>query len=252
MNLPYIDRIWRIRGELALDTPQSAADVFAKLDPLFQSTGTSSRIDGDTLTYSNGNPAAQDKLATFNRGTLRVVGGQGSGQGAPKLTYDLTSPALLFCFLAPLLFLGFALLAIGVGEYEKNAEAHMTVAEKKAADEKKKKEEAEAAKPPKPLNPIDAFLGAPAPENPKKKEEDKKKKDKKEEESKGPSPTPAYVFAGMFAFLYVVGRVLEPWLIRGQFRKHLLGDQYPGHERRLGHWRPSFVRRRAVKQQGGE
>ena len=246
VNLPYIDRIWRVRGELALEAPQSAAEVFDKLDPLFQSTGTTSTVDGDTLTYSNKNPAAQDKLATFNRGTLRVVGS--------KLTYDLTSPALLACFLAPLLFLGFALLAIGVGEYEKKAEAQMTAAEKKAAEEKKKEEEAEAAKPPKPLNPIDAFLGAPAPESPKKKAEEKKKKEQeaKEEESKGPSPTPAYVFAGMFAFLYVVGRILEPWLIRGQFCKHLFGDQQPSRERRLGHWRPSFVRRRAVKQPGGE
>jgi GH24 family phage-related lysozyme (muramidase) len=247
VNLPYIDRIWRVRDELALDPPQSAAEVFGKLDPLFQSTLTTKRVDGDTLNYSNSNPAAQDKLATFNKGTLRVVGGS-------KLSYDLTSPALLACFLAPLLFLGFALLTIGIGQYEKSAEAHMTVAEKKAAGAKKKKQEAEDAKPPKPLNPIDAFLGAPAPESPKKKAEEtkKKEKEKKEDEDKGPSPKPAYVFAGMFAFLYVVGRILEPWLIKRQFRLHLFGAPNPGRERKLGHWRPAFVRRRTAKQQGGE
>jgi hypothetical protein len=67
------------------------------------------------------------------------------------------------------------------------------------------------------MNPIDKFLGAPEPEKP-----DEKKK-KEEEEKKGPSPTPAYVFAGIFATLYVGGRILEDWLIKRLFRKRLAG-----------------------------
>ncbi|HCS18922.1 MAG TPA: hypothetical protein DIW45_15430 [Erythrobacter sp.] len=42
-----------------------------------------------------------------------------------------------------------------------------------------------------------------------------------EEEEGRHSPTPAYVFAGLFFALYLVGRVLEPWLVRRTFRQTL-------------------------------
>jgi len=61
-------------------------------------------------------------------------------------------------------------------------------------------------------------LGSPAPEKPKKDGTDKSKEDDKK-----PSPTSAYVFAAIFAALYVVGRILEARLVKGLFRKSLLG-----------------------------
>jgi hypothetical protein len=66
-----------------------------------------------------------------------------------------------------------------------------------------------------PLNPVDNFLGAPAPEKP-------KKDDAGGGHGKKASPTAAYVFAGIFAALYVIGRILEDRLIRTVFRKALL------------------------------
>ena len=74
----------------------------------------------------------------------------------------------------------------------------------------------EVKKPPVVLNPIDKALGAPEPDPP-------KKKSKKDEDDKKPSPTTGYVFAGIFAALYAVGRVLEDRRIRRLFRKRLLG-----------------------------
>jgi hypothetical protein len=67
-----------------------------------------------------------------------------------------------------------------------------------------------------PMNPIDKALGAPAPEPAKKDDADM------EEERKKPSPTPAYVFAGIFAALYVVGRILEDRLVKALFKRNLL------------------------------
>ena len=58
LTLPYIDRIWRAEGEIALDPPLAAEEAFARLDPLFQTPGTTYAVDGDTLTYSKHNPAA--------------------------------------------------------------------------------------------------------------------------------------------------------------------------------------------------
>jgi hypothetical protein len=90
-----------------------------------------------------------------------------------------------------------------------------------ATDKSKKPDKADEVKP---LNPIDVALGAPAPEKPKKDKDKAKGKDKKN------SPTPAYVFAAIFAALYIVGRILEPWLIRSEFRKRLSGERVPGLE----------------------
>jgi len=114
---------------------------------------------------------------------------------------------LLFCFLAPLLFLSFAGLTILIVKHQTATEA----ANKAAKPPEKPKVEV-------PMNPVDKFLGAPAPEKPKKGEEEKGGR-----RGKKPTPTPAYVFAGMFAFLWLVGRVLEDRLIKRLFRKKLLG-----------------------------
>lgn len=207
MKLPLIDRIWRAEGTLPLEPSQSAADAFSKLDPLFQTNGTSYDVESDTLTFNKVNPAAQDKMATFTRGTLRVVGDGGNR----KLAYDVSSPALLYCFLAPLFFLAFAAFFQFTATPAKQDETAREASEKK--EDKETKEIA--------LNPIDKFLGAPEPEKPKK---DDSKDESKDKGSKGPSPTPAYVFAALFAVLYVVGRILEPYLLRLEFRRRLRGE----------------------------
>jgi hypothetical protein len=198
VNLPLIDAIWRTRGELEFDTPLTYEVAFIRLDPLFQTPGTTYWVDNDTLTYTKKNPGAQDPLATFTRGTLRV-------EESGRLRYDLSSTALLLCFLAPLLFLGFAQLAVAANAWEKSK-----VEASEQGNDKDK------PKPVRKLNPIDEFLGAPAPEDPNKKKDEKKD---------GPhSPTPAYVLAGLFAVIYLVGRALEPWLIRRRLRKALAED----------------------------
>ena len=212
MNLRFIDWIWQIRGSVALAPGQSSDDAFDRLDPLFRAGGTSHDRTTDTLTFRKRDQAAQDKMSIFDGGVLWVE----QGVAGAVLRYRLTSRALLFCFLAPLMFLAFAQLTIAVANHEK---AVAEAAEKSGkADAKKKAEKKDVVLP---QNPIDKALGAPAPEKPKtakEKAKDKKDKDKKD---KGPSPTPAYVFAGIFATLYVVGRVLEDWLIRKRFRERL-------------------------------
>ena len=209
LALPYIDRIWRAEGELLLDEPLTPAEAFARLDPLFQTPGTTYAVDGDTLTYAKHNPAAQDKLATFTHGTLRVVSGQ---DGALRLTFHAASKALLLCFLAPLLFLAFAQLMVTVNGWEK-ASAEAAQAADKDAEKDKAKDE---AKPVPELHPLDQWLGAPAPEDPAKKKKDKDEKDKEKFD-----PTPAYVLAGLFFVVYLVGRVLEPWLLKRTLRAAL-------------------------------
>lgn len=205
MNLPYIDRIWRTRGEIPLGQPLSADTVFERLDPLFQTPGTEVAREGETLSYRKRNPAAQDKLATFTRGNLRVDAGD---NGEAVLRFDLFSTALLLCFLAPLLFIGFGQLAELANSWEKAAV--------EASPEKDKEKDKDKPKPVPKLHPIDAMLGAPAPEDPNK----KKDKDKDKDKDEGPhSPTPAYVLAGLFLAIYLVGRVLEPWLVKRTFLK---------------------------------
>lgn len=202
MNLPYIDHIWRVRGEVPLDTALSADEAFARLDPLFQTPGTTYAVEGDSLSYTKRNPAPQDKLATFTRGHLKVE----QRASSTVLRFDLSSTALLLCFLAPLLFLSFSGLAITLNAWEK---ASMEVSEKDKKDEDK-------PKPVKKLNPVDEFLGAPAPDDP------NKKKDKDEDEDEGRhSPETGYALAGVFFAIYLVGRWLEPWLVRRRFRAAL-------------------------------
>lgn len=212
--LRFLDSIWHIRGSVPLPAGQSGDDAFGKLDPLFGQPGTSRARAGDTLTFEKKNQLAQDKLSVFDSGVLQI---EHAAEGA-VLRYHLVSRALLFCFLAPLLFLGVAQLTVALGELAKPTAAEKAKAE---AKEKAKKKEAEIA-----LNPIDKFLGAPAPEKPKDEKPDgqkagDKKKAEEDEAPKGFSPTPAYVFAGIFAALYLLGRFLEAWLIRRLFARTL-------------------------------
>jgi hypothetical protein len=204
MNARFIDWIWHVRGSLALAPGQSSEDAFHRLRPLFHETGTSHEWNNDTLTFRKKDQAAQDRMAVFDGGTLQV---ERDGTG-PVLRYRLSSRALLFCFCLPLLFLGFGQLTIAIGKLEKPAVE---------SKEKKKPEKAQAA-----LNPIDKFLGAPAPDSPEKKKADKAKQ-KAEDKDDEHSPTTAYVFAAIFAVLYVIGRILEDRKVRALFRRKLQG-----------------------------
>jgi len=199
VNIRFTDWIWHIKGSLALPLGQSSDDAFGRLAPLFRQTGTSHERKSDTLTFRKKDQAAQDKMSIFDGGVLQIE----EGSAGPVLRYRLASRALLFCFLAPLLFLSFAGLTVVVGKFEKPS-----TEESKKKDDKKDKV--------LPQNPIDKFLGAPAPEKP--------KKDKKKEDDKKPKPTSAFVFAAIFAVLYVVGRILEGRLIKSLFKKRLMGS----------------------------
>lgn len=199
LRLPLVDNIWRVRGEVPLDPAMSASEAFARIDPLLRTPGTDMTEEGGVLTYTKHNPAAQDKLATFTRGRLWV---EQAGAGA-VLRFDLFSHALLLCFLAPLLFLGFAQMANAINAWEASGAEAGAKAEKK--DDKPKQA--------KKLHPIDQFLGAPAPEDPSKKKGEKKDKDKGRH-----SPTEGYVIAGIFAAIYLAGRWLEPFLLRRRLR----------------------------------
>lgn len=210
MNPRLIDWIWNIRGSLVLAPRQSSDDAFDKLDPLFRQTGTSFERSDDTLVFSKRNQAAQDKMSVFDGGVLQIE----KGVAGPVLRYRLTSRALLLCFLAPLLFLGFAQLTIAIGKIEKPSTEAADKSEREAAAPEDPAEKYASM----PMNPIDEFLGAPAPEKP-----EKDGKDKDKEEDKKPSPTPAYVFAAIFAALYVVGRVLEDRLVKKRLEKRLSG-----------------------------
>jgi len=214
--IPYIDRIWRAEGAVTIDEPLTPEEAFARLDPLFQTPGTTRMVAGDTLTYAKRNPAAQDKLATFTSGTLRL---EPVANGGARLSFHVSSTALLLCFLAPLLFLAFAqgMTQLNIWEQEKAAAEAAQGAKKDEAKPKAKRE----------LHPIDKLLGAPEPEDPAKK---KKDEDKPKEKLK---TTPAYVLAGLFLVIYLVGRVLEPWLLKRTLRSALTArrDESPaGHD----------------------
>ena len=209
MNPRFIDWIWHVRGSLALAPGQSSDDAFDRLDPLFRQTGTSHERTDDTLVFRKKDQAAQDKMSIFDGGVLQIE----KGVAGLVLRYRLTSRALLFCFLAPLLFLGVAQLTIALGKLEKSS-TEAAGKSGKASDASKKRAKKDAVAP---MNPIDKALGAPAPEK-------RGKKGKDEKDKKKPSPTPAYVFAAIFATLYVVGRVLEDRLVKTLFKKRLLGS----------------------------
>jgi hypothetical protein len=197
--LRFLDWIWHVTGSVPLAPGQSSDEAFGRLDPLFREAGTTHERSGDTLTFRKQDQAAQDKMSVFDGGVLRIE----RGGGESVLRYHMTSRALLFCFLAPLLFLAFAGLTVTLGKLEKPAT--------EAAGEKAEKKAVVLTQ-----NPIDQALGAPAPEKP--------KKDKADDASKkNHSPTSAYVFAGIFAALYLVGRILEARLAKNLFRNKLFG-----------------------------
>ena len=206
MNARFIDWIWHVRGTLALAPGQSSDDAFGRLAPLFGQRGTSHDRSGDHLTFHKKDQDAQDKMAVFDGGSLQIS----KTASGPVLHYHLKSRTLLFCFLLPLLFLAFGQMTIGLGKWEA-ARAH---AAGKPADAAKKPEKKTVERP---QNPVDRFLGAPAPEKPKKDGADKDKADKKH------SPTSAYVFAAIFAVLYVFGRIFEDRQVKALFSKSLEG-----------------------------
>ena len=211
MNLRYVDWIWHVRGSLPLAPDQTVDQAFDNLAPLFRERNTSHERAGDTLTFRKKDQAAQDKMSVFDSGVLRIepageAGSESAGQSVASglvLRYELLSRTLLFCFLAPLLFIGFAQLTIALDALNKTPT--------EAADKAKKPDVVV------PLHPIDKMLGAPEPEKPGKDGEKPGRRGKK------PSSTPAYVFAALFATLYVVGRILEARLIKSLFRKSLIG-----------------------------
>jgi len=211
VNLRFIDWIWHIRGSLALAPGQSGSQAFARLDSLFRQTGTSHERTSDTLTFRKKDQAAQDKMSVFDGGILRIE----RGAAGAVLRYHLTSRALLFCFLAPLLFLALAQITITVNKfYAPGTSAADKLATEKAEEKKKAALEKMANMP---MNPIDKALGAPAPKKP-------GTDDKGDEDNKKPTPRPAYVFAGIFAVLYIIGRILEDRLIKSLFKKRLLAS----------------------------
>ncbi len=190
MNLRFIHWIWQVRGSLALAPGQSNEEAFGRLDPLFREPGTSYQRTHDTLTFRKKNQAAQDKMSVFDAGSLQVD----KRADGSLLRYHLSSKALLFCFLAAPLFLGIAQLTVVISHLEKPAPHE----DKKPAE--------------RPMNAIDKALGAPEPDHSQKDDPDDKKL----------SPKAAYIFSGIFAFLYVVGRILEDRLIKSRFKKLLL------------------------------
>lgn len=205
--LRLLQRIWHIRGEVPLPADLAPDEAFTRLDPLFAHVGTTHARMGDMVMVTKRDQLAQDPLSVVDSGTLRTEPG---AQG-PMLRYHLVSRALLYCFLAPLLFLAISQLTVFLGTLDK------PTPEEIAKEKAKKDKQGEIQ-----LNPVDKFLGAPAPEKPK--DEKKDAKDKKkgdDEENEGFSPITAYVFAGIFAALYVLGRLLEPWLIRRLFQRTL-------------------------------
>ncbi len=218
MNFGFFERIWYIQGSVSLPDGLTSDEAFERLDPMFKEPGTAYLRDQDTLTFTKKDQAAQDKMSIFDGGQLSV------DDTGPHLAlrYNLKSRALLTCFLAPLVFLAFAQLATGLNIlHDASASVERSADEAEDAEE----EEAEEIK----LHPIDKFLGAPAPKQPGEEDEDSADEEARteggdgdetedeEEEKKKHSSRPAYVFAGIFALIYLVGRVLESWLIKRRF-----------------------------------
>lgn len=103
--LRAIDWIWHVRGSVPLGTGKH--DAFAALAPVFEERGTTLEHGPDTLVFHKDNPDAQDKLASFERGTLQIV----DTEHGSALRYDLTSHPLLWCFIAPVPFAALAFAA---------------------------------------------------------------------------------------------------------------------------------------------
>ncbi|MEL7110442.1 MAG: hypothetical protein AAGL99_14350 [Pseudomonadota bacterium] len=229
-------KVWFIEGKLPLKPGQTCEDVFERLAPLFHEKGTTFDTHHETLTFSKKDQAAQDKMSIFDSGVLRVD----TDNTAPTLSYRMKSRALLACFIAPLIFLAFAQFASAVnmlhGEDGDAAESDADRRSTSVAEEEDEEEKVYA------LNPIDKFLGAPEPKQPDKDEDESadeadgrrstggdagEPEDEEEEDDKKHNPIPAYVFAGIFSVIYIVGRVLEDWLIKRRFRRLLETEPSP-------------------------
>lgn len=223
MSWRLINWIWHIRGSLSLGREVSSDEAFARLDPLFQQEGTTYDREGDTLTFRKKDQAAQDKMSIFDGGVLSVE----DGDTSPELKYDLKSRALLACFVAPLVFLAFAQFSIVLSSLDTGCADGDRVSEQcveEAAEEEEEDEEEETVKE---LHPIDKFLGAPAPKQPDEDEKEESEDEEEEEKEKMKhSPLRAYIFAGIFSMIYIVGRVLESWLINRRFRKRLFPEAF--------------------------
>jgi hypothetical protein len=150
-------------------------------------------------------------MSVFDGGALQIE----KDVAGSVLRYHLISRALLFCFLAPLLFLGIAQFTVAVVKFQNPATKAASTSGKTPHTPEKPAPKKDAVVP---MNPIDKALGAPAPEKP-----GKEGADGVGGGGKKPSPTPAYVFAGIFATLYVVGRILEDRLVKSLFKNSLFG-----------------------------
>lgn len=202
MNLRAIDWIWRVRGRIPIESALSPTEAFDRIKSLFQASGTSHRIDSDTLSFTKTGQLPQDPMSVFDGGILHVSGG--------TLRYDMMSRALLACFLAPVLFFAVGHVGVALDNWRNPPEV---VAAKAEAAKKRSRIKPEDV----PLHPIDQFLGAAKPE---------KKKDGEEigKRNRKPSMTTAYVFMGIFFALWVLGRILENVLIHSRLRKLLNGQ----------------------------
>lgn len=109
-----IDWIWHVRGSVPLAHRRGQA-VFDALAPVFEQRGTTLDRGIDTLLFHKDNPDAQDKLASFEQGMLRIE----DTPDGPVLRYDLTSHPLLWCFVAPAPFaaLAFAVQSLRIQGY---------------------------------------------------------------------------------------------------------------------------------------
>ena len=204
MNLSFIDWAWRSRGAIEISPPLTTQETFDRLKPLVDKESTKCDFGDNTLTYVKGNPAAQDRLATFSQGTFTVE----QGGSLTRLLYDVKSNALALVLLAPLFFVGFAQIAVAINHWE-DRKAEVAKSEAEAKGEKADDEE---EKEPAPHHWIDNALGAPAPET---LEQKKERMEREGEQKKEKLPTaPTYVLAGLFLALYILGRFLEPYLFR--------------------------------------
>lgn len=201
--LRHLRPIWHIQGDVPLPDGQPASLALDRLEPLFHAVGTRHERLRDGLIFHKQDPAAQDRLAVFDSGILRIE----SGADGPVLRYQMRSKILLASFLAPLLFLSFAQITIWTDKKPDTAAA-------KLEKDKKKKALKEL-----PRHPIDIALGAPPPKTIKERE-----KEKAEKEKEPASTTPAFVFAGIFAALYLVGRFLEQRLASRLFQRAMQGE----------------------------
>ncbi|WP_084583327.1 hypothetical protein [Sphingomonas azotifigens] len=109
-----IDWIWHVRGSVPL-AHRSAQAAFEALAPVFEERGTTLDHGTDTLVFHKDNPDAQDRLASFEQGVLRIE----DTPDGPVLRYDLTSHPLLWCFVAPAPFaaLAFAVQSLRIQGY---------------------------------------------------------------------------------------------------------------------------------------